>query len=252
MNPAVPAGNDALSRIRIVLCDTLEPANIGAVARAMKTMGLSRLTLVRPKQFPHGMAVRLAVSANNLLDHAVVVTELAEAVAGCHAVYGVSARQRKIPVRVLWPREMAAPALATAGVAEVAVVFGGEEAGLSNDDLLLCDTLVQIPSDPGCRSLNLAASVQLVAYELRMALLAEAAPPPAPRSDAPIEAFEDLMTALDGLLLGAGYYGNKNRELSLEKLRRILQRADLAQGDIRMLRGVIAQLLTAQQVEKQS
>lgn len=233
---------DALSRIRIVLCDTLEPSNIGAVARAMKTMGLSRLTLVRPKQFPHGMAVRLAVSANNLLDSAIVVPELAQALAGCHAVYGVSARQRKIPVRVLGPREMAAPALATAQMAEVAVVFGGEEAGLSNDDLQLCDTLVQIPSDPQCRSLNLAASVQLIAYELRMTLLAETASERAPRSDAPIEAFEELMAALDGLLLGAGYYGNKNRDLTLEKLRRILQRADLGQGDIRMLRGVIAQL----------
>ena len=243
MNPAEPAGNDAPSRIRIVLCDTLEPSNIGAAARAMKTMGLSRLTLVRPKQFPHGMAVRLAVSANNLLDNAVVVTELAEAVAGCHAVYGVSARQRKVPVRVLWPREMAAVALATAQAADIAVVFGGEEAGLDNDDLLLCDTLVQIPSDPECRSLNLAASVQLVAYELRMALLADTAPSRAPRSDAPIQTFEDLMAALDGLLLGSGYYGNKNRELTLEKLRRILQRADLGQGDIRMLRGVISQLV---------
>ena len=245
MNPVVPLDNDALSRIRIVLCDTLEPANIGAVARAMKTMGLARLTLVRPKQFPHGMAVRLAVSANNLLDSAVVVAELADAVAGCHAVYGVSARQRKIPVRVLSPREMAAPAVATAGAADIAVVFGGEEAGLSNVDLLLCDTLIQIPSDPQCRSLNLAASVQLIAYELRMALLAYTAPARAPRSDAPIQTFEDLMAALDGLLLGSGYYGNKNRELTLEKLRRILQRADLGQDDIRMLRGVIAQLLAS-------
>lgn len=243
MSPVTPASHDALSRIRIVLCDTLEPANIGAAARAMKTMGLLRLTLVRPKQFPHGMAVRLAVSANNLLDSAVVVTELAAAVAGCHAVYGVSARQRKVPVRALWPREMAAPALATAQAADIAVVFGGEEAGLDNDDLLLCDTLVQIPSDPECRSLNLAASVQLIAYELRMALLADIAPARAPRSDAPIQTFEDLMAALDGLLLGAGYYANKNRELTLEKLRRIAQRADLGQGDIRMLRGVIAQLL---------
>ena len=98
MNPVVTTGFDTLARIHMVLCDTLEPSNIGAAARAMKTMGLSRLTLVRPKQFPHGMAVRLAVSANNLLDDAVVVTELAAAVAGCHAVYGVSARQRKIPV----------------------------------------------------------------------------------------------------------------------------------------------------------
>lgn len=236
------SASDILSRLRIVLCDTLEPSNIGAAARAMKTMGLSRLILVRPKQFPHGSAVRLAVSANDLLDRALVVTDLAQALAGCHAVYGVSARQRKIPLRALGPREMAAPALATAVGGDVAVVFGGEEAGLSNDDLLLCDTLVQIPSDPGCRSLNLAASVQLIAYELRMTHLADAAPARAPRSDAPIEAFEELLEALDATLLGAGYYGNKNRQLTLEKLRRILQRADLGQDDIRMLRGLFRQL----------
>ena len=231
-----------LSRIRIVLCDTLEPANIGAAARALKTMGLSRLLLVRPQRFPDGSANRLAVSANDVLDRAVVCSTLADAVAGCHAVFGVSARQRKIPLRVVNPRELGPTALAVAANAELAVVFGGEEAGLSNDDLLLCDTLVQIPSDPLCRSLNLAAAVQLVAYELRMAQLSSDMSARTPRQGAPVEAFEDLLAALDATLLGAGYYGNKNRGLALEKLRRILQRADLDRADIQMLRGVVQQL----------
>jgi len=242
VNPSIEPPAGALAHIRIVLCDTLEPANIGAAARAMKTMGLSRLLLVRPQQFPHGSADRLAVSASDVLDRAQVCTTLAEAVAGCHAVFGVSARQRRIPVRVLDPREMAPVALSLAAVAEIAIVFGGEEAGLSNDDLLPCDTLVQIPSDPACRSLNLAAAVQLVCYELRMVHLATMTPARVPRQSAPTEAFEELLAALDATLDDAGYYANKNRELALEKLRRILQRADLGHADIRMLRGVLRQL----------
>jgi tRNA (cytidine32/uridine32-2'-O)-methyltransferase len=237
-----PLENSPLSRIRIVLCDTLEPANIGAAARAMKTMGLSRLLLVRPQQYPHGSANRLAVSAADVLDQAVVVATLAQAIVGCHAVFGVSARQRRIPLRAVDPRELAPLALSAASSADTAIVFGGEEAGLSNDDLLLCDTLVQIPSDPGCRSLNLAAAVQLICYELRMTQLATSTPGrPAPQR-APVEAFEELLAALDATLFDAGYYANKNREFTLEKLRRILQRADLGRADIQMLRGVIARL----------
>jgi tRNA (cytidine32/uridine32-2'-O)-methyltransferase len=237
-----PIENSALTRIRIVLCDTLEPANIGAAARAMKTMGLSRLVLVRPQQFPHGSANRLAVSAGDVLDRALVCVTLADAVAGCHAVFGVSARQRRIPLRSLDPRQLAPIALAVAVEHDIAIVFGGEEAGLSNDDLLLCDTLVQIPSDPGCRSLNLAAAVQLLAWELRMAHLATSAALRSPRERAPVETFEDLLVALDATLQGAGYYANKNRELALEQLRRILQRAELGRADIQMLRGVLRQL----------
>jgi TrmH family RNA methyltransferase len=241
VNPTADSTKNALSRIRIVLCDTLAPANIGASARAMKTMSLSRLVLVRPQQFPHGNANRLAVSASDVLDRAVVVATLTEAIAGCHAVFGVSARQRRVPLRVLDPRQMAPVALALAVAAEIAIVFGGEESGLSNEDLLPCDTLVQIPSDPACRSLNLAAAVQLIAWELRMAHLAAASARPS-RQSAPVEAFEELLAALDTTLQDSGYYGNKNRELALDRLRRILQRADLGRADIEMLRGVVRQL----------
>lgn len=242
MKPIADPPPHALSRIRIVLCDTLEPANIGAAARALKTMGLSRLLLVRPQQFPHGSANRLALSANDVLDRTLICATLAQAVAGCHAVFGVSARQRKIPLRAVDPRELAPIALSVAATEDIAIVFGGEEAGLSNDDLLCCDTLVQIPSDPDCRSLNLAAAVQLVCYELRMAWLAASTPPRGVRKGAPIEAFEELLAALDAALLGAGYYANKNRPRAQEQLRRILQRADLGRADIQMLRGMVRRL----------
>jgi TrmH family RNA methyltransferase len=242
VNPTAISTPSALAHIRIVLCDTLEPGNIGAAARAMKTMGLSRMLLVRPKQFPHGMATRLAVSASDVLVHAQVCATLADAVSGCHAVFGISARQRRVPLRVLDPRQMAPVALALAAVDEIAIVFGGEEAGLCNDDLLLCDTLVQIPSDPDCRSLNLAAAVQLICYELRTTLLAPNAAAPVARERASIEAFEAMLAALDATLLGAGYYANKNRELTREKLRRMLQRADFDRSEIQMLRGALRQL----------
>jgi tRNA (cytidine32/uridine32-2'-O)-methyltransferase len=237
-----PDSTAALARIRVVLCDTQEPGNIGAAARAMKTMGLSDLHLVRPKQFPHGLAHRLAVSAADLLERAVVHRDLTDAVAGCHGVFGVSARQRAIPVPLMSPRDLGPTALAAAGQAAIALVFGGEEAGLSNADLELCSTLVQIPSDPACRSLNLASAVQLIAYELRLASLGSGHGGTGVRTGAPIEDFERLLGALDAALLACGYYGNKNQALALVKLRRILQRAHLDRSELQMLHGVIRQL----------
>lgn len=231
-----------LAHIRIVLVDTLEPANIGAAARAMKSMGLTRLTLVRPAQFPHGSACRLAVSANDVLDTAQTAGTLDQAIAGCHQVYGVSARQRHIPLPPLSPREFAPGALLAAADADIAVVFGGEEAGLCNADLMQCSALVQIPSDARCRSLNLAAAVQVIAYELRLAVLGGSERPRQPRTGAPIECFDGMLAALDHALDHAGYYANKNRALANQKLRRMLQRAALDRGEIQMLRGVIARL----------
>lgn len=241
--PATPASQRAaLARVRIVLVDTQEPANIGAAARALKTMGLSRLELVRPAHFPHGSASKLALAAIDVLDRTRVSASLHAAIADCHAVYAVSARQRRIPLAVLTPRALAPVALAQAGLGDVAIVFGGEEAGLSNADIALCSALVQIPSDPDCRSLNLAAAVQLLSYELRLAVLEQGARAPTPRPSAPMQEFEGLLSALDQALAAAGYYANKNPSLALEQLRRMLQRFQLRRADIKMLRGVIAQL----------
>lgn len=227
-----------LPQVRIVLCDTLEPANIGAVARAMKTMGLSDLRLVRPQQYPHGSANRLAVSAGDVLERAEVEPDLAAAIVGRAAVYGVSARQRRIPLRRVWPREAAREVLSVAG--DVALVFGGEEAGLGNADLALCGARIEIPSDPACRSLNLAAAVQLVCYELRLAALD--AQRPATVEYAPTEAFDEMLGALDDALLQAGWYANKNRALAREKLRRLLQRARPDRAEVQLLRGAIERL----------
>lgn len=228
-----------LSRLRIVLVEPAQPRNIGASARALKTMGITRLYLVRPREYPHVQAEVLAVSAVDVLDRASVHDDLASAVAGCVAVYAVSARQRRIPLPWGEPREMAPQIITHARSGDVAVVFGSEEAGLSSADLDLCGSLVQIPSDPACRSLNLAAAVQVLAYELRLAAALTA---PSARQDAPIETLEGLLSALEETLQSAGFFANKNQMLAMLRLRRILQRAQPDRAELNLLRGALKQV----------
>src|SRR5690606_18368706 len=170
----------AAGRIRIVLVGTQHPGNIGSAARALKTMGLDRLVLVAPQRFPHADAIAMAAGADDLLEASVRVPTLAEAVADCRLVLGCTARSRRVPLEELSPRVAAARArtAALAGT-DVALVFGRERTGLENDELQLCHAAVHIPANPDYSSLNLAAAVQVVAYELRVALLDPDAAAPA-------------------------------------------------------------------------
>lgn len=162
-----------LHNIRVVLVNTSHPGNIGGAARAMKNMGLSRLYLVDPEDFPSGEANARASGANDVLDAAIVVDTLEEALTGCSLVLGTSARDRRIPWPLLDPRECATTSLAQVEQGgEVALVFGREYAGLTNEELQRCHYHVHIPSDPAFGSLNLAAAVQVLVYEVRMAWLA--------------------------------------------------------------------------------
>lgn len=160
-----------LDRIRIVLVNTSHPGNIGASARAMKTMGLKQLYLVDPYQFPHEKATEMAVSAADILENAVVVKTVEEAISDCTLAVGTSARSRTIPWPMVSPREMAAKVKTEAKDAKTAILFGREHSGLTNEELQLCHAHVQIPADPEYSSLNLAAAVQVIAYELRLAAL---------------------------------------------------------------------------------
>jgi tRNA (cytidine32/uridine32-2'-O)-methyltransferase len=160
-----------LNNTRIILVNTSHPGNIGAAARAMKTMGLKELYLVDPYSFPHEKAVEMAVSAGDILEKAVAVKTLEEAIADCTLVIGTSARSRTVPWPMVTPREMAAKVKAEPQDAKTAIVFGREHSGLTNEELQLCHAHVQIPADPEYSSLNLAAAVQVIAYELRMASL---------------------------------------------------------------------------------
>lgn len=230
-----------LDQVRVVLVAPAEPGNIGACARAMKTMGLRQLHLVSPRHYPHADASRMAVSAWDVLDAAVVQPTLTAALAGCVARLGVSARQRRIPLPVSDPRSAALAVLASASTGPVALVFGNEDAGLSNEDLAQCEALVQIPSAAECRSLNLAAAVQVIAFELRIAAL-DARPAPLPRVGAPREVYQQLFAQLQIELDAAGYFANKNPALAMETLQRMLLRGQWSRAEVAMFRGVIARL----------
>ena len=239
---APPAG--AASRIRIVLVGTQHPGNIGAAARAMRTMGLDRLALVAPRHFPHAEASAMAASAGGVLERATVHADLAGAVADCRLVLGCTARDRRIALPQLAPREAAGRAVESATAAEVALVFGRERTGLENSELQLCHCAVHIPSDPDCSSLNLAAAVQVLAYELRLALLeagqaarVQAGVGDVAASHAELEGFfGQLHDTLDEI----DFHKGRNPDAAMRKLRRIFLRADLRAGEVRLLRGVLA------------
>lgn len=160
-----------LDRIRIVLVNTSHPGNIGSAARAMKTMGLTELVLVAPELFPHPKAEEMASGATDILEQAVVVPTLEEAIADCTLVIGASARSRTIPWPMLSPREMTETIQREAPTSTTAILFGREQSGLTNDELQRCHWHVQIPANPEYSSLNLAAAVQVLAYECRVASL---------------------------------------------------------------------------------
>jgi tRNA (cytidine32/uridine32-2'-O)-methyltransferase len=231
--------------IRIVLVGTTHPGNIGAVARAMRTMGLERLSLVSPRHFPSDEATARAAGADYLLEQARVCATLEEALAGCRFVVGASARLRGLSWSTLAPREAAPRLVAESAHGEVAVVFGRESSGLSNDELASCHALLHIPTDPGFSSLNLAMAVQVVAYELRLATLAgDAAPLVQPRVDplATIEDLERFYEHLERALTAAGFLNPANPRHLMLRLRRLFSRALLEEKEVRILRGVLSAL----------
>lgn len=160
-----------LKNIRIVLVNTSHPGNIGAAARAMKNMGLSDLCLVEPRKFPHRDAEARAAGATDILENARVVDDLDEALSDCQLVVGASARSRTIPWPIVNPRELAAIVAPLTEDVRVAVLFGREDRGLTNDELQRCHHHVHIPVNEEFSSLNIAAAVQVITYELRMAKL---------------------------------------------------------------------------------
>lgn len=245
-----------LDRIRIVLVGTQHPGNIGSAARAMKTMGLSRLVLVAPERFPHPDAAALAAGAADLLDAAARFETLAEAVADCRLVLGCTARSRRIALEELSPRVAAARALASAdGGADVAVVFGRERTGLENDELQLCHAAVHIPANPDYSSLNLAAAVQVLAYELRVASLRESPDPveasiavrrqderPEVRSEPPAThgELEGFFSQLADTLDAIDFHKGRTPAAAIRKFRRLFLRAGLDAREVRLLRGMLA------------
>lgn len=244
--PSTPALADQL---RIVLVGTQHPGNIGSAARAMKTMGLSKLVLVAPEKMPDHDTQAMAAGADDLVEAAPVFATLAEAVADCRWVLGATARSRRIQLEPLHPRDAGTRAVLAAASGPVALVFGRERTGLDNDELQLCHAAVHIPSDPAFSSLNLAAAVQVLSYELRCALLGDAGtaaargdartPPPGEgvASHAELEGlFGQLAETLDQI----DFHKGRAPESAMRKLRRLYLRANLDSAEIRLLRGVLA------------
>ena len=246
--------------LRVVLVGTQHPGNIGSAARAMKTMGLHRLVLVAPERFPDPDAWALAAGAVDLLDTARIVPTLAEAVADCQLVLATTARRRSVPMPEFDPRSAVAHMRGEEAAGhDVALVFGRERTGLENEELQLCHGAIRIPANPDYSSLNLAAAVQILAYEWRLAGLGHsavdsgaqptaallpaddpgAAPDPddRPASHAEMESF---FIHLGALLDQIDFHKGKAPEVVTQRLRRLFLRARPDPRELRILRGIFS------------
>lgn len=230
-----------LNKIRIVLVAPTHPGNIGAVARAMKTMGLTQLYLVSPKCFPDPQATDRAAHATDILDNAIVVDDLVTALNDCHLVFGTSARDRTLP----WP-EAALRIAATQAIQQtqhdhqVAFVFGREHAGLTNEELELCHGQIHIPANPEYSSLNLAAAVQVVCYEIRMAYLTDM-PKESVINDEliTVEQLEGFYSHLEQVLSQLDFFSDKGSSHVMTRLRRLFSRTKIENKELNILRGML-------------
>lgn len=236
---------NALNNIRIVLSHTSHPGNIGAAARAMKTMGLERLYLVNPKAFPDPVADARAAGASDVLENAQVCATLDEALAGTVLAVAVTARRRDLSHEMLSAHQAASRMLALAPQGEVALLFGTEMSGLSNAELDKCQLLVTIPANPEFTSLNLASAVQILAYELRMALLnltsfGVTETPAAKALDA--ASFEDVerfYQHLERTMIDTGFLDPACPGRLMQRLRRLFARARPEKEEVSILRGIL-------------
>jgi len=241
-----------LDRVRVVLVGTSHAGNIGGAARAMKNMGLSRLFLAGPEvAFPHPEATWRAVQAADLLDTAVVTRDLAEAVADCTLVIGTSARERRIQLPQLTPRGLGSLFASSGPAEQIALVFGREDSGLSNEELRMCHWHVHIPTSAEYSSLNLAAAVQILCYELRLACL-EPVPLPAsqPEDDwdeplATVEGVERFYEHLEQTLTDIGFLKPSAPRQLMTRLRRLFNRVRLDQMELNILRGMLTEVQKA-------
>jgi len=228
-----------LSRIRVVLLRPSHPGNVGAAARAMKTMGITQLRLVRPKRFPHPDARAMASGAADVLESAHACANLEEALAGTTYSVALSARERELSHSSLDARAAAQELLSAARKDEVAIVFGNETVGLTNKEIMRCSALARIPADPEYASLNLAQAVQVIAYELRMAALAPSAAP-AKTAYATHEEMEKLFAHLERSLYASGYLHPRHPRKLMDRLRRLFAKARLEAVEVNILRGMLA------------
>ncbi len=236
---------EKFSNIHIVMVGTTHPGNIGGVARAMKNMGLSQLSLVAPEApFPHAKARARASGAVNVLENTQVFATLEEAIADCSLVIGASARMRTLPWPVVDPRECASRVVGLDKKAEVAIVLGRENSGLTNEELELCQLLVTIPTNPDFSSLNIAAAAQVLCYEIHLAMLATDETKIAEdEPDSPLatsaeregmfQHFEEALTEIE-------FLKPDNPGQLMRRLRRLFTRTGLERLEVNILRGIMS------------
>ena len=228
-----------LSNIRIVLDHTSHPGNIGAAARALKTMGLQHLYLVEPRRFPHAEADALACDAKDILQNAQVHATLDQALAGCVFAAGLTARKRHMGHTCVDVREAAQRLIQIAATQTVALLFGNEASGLSNDELAKCQLMVSIPTDAAYTSLNVASAVQIMAYELHMAWLNAPAPATAPVELARLDDIELFYKRLEETLIRIQFLDPANPKRLMPRVRRLLARTELEKEELNILMGML-------------
>ena len=236
-------GNDnLLNSVKVVLVGTTHPGNIGAAARAIKNMGIFNLALVKPKEFPSDIAIYRSKAAKDILENAEIYESLEDAIAGCKLVVGTSARARSVPWPVFNPRDAAEEMRKISKQGNVAIVFGREDRGLTNDELGLCNFHVHSPSDPKYSSLNLSQAVQILAYEIRLAysrdeVISEV------KWDVDLannEQTERLIDHMEELMQDVEFYDVENPRKLLLRVRRFFKRSKIDVMEANIFRGLFS------------
>lgn len=228
-----------LHNIRVVLSHTSHPGNIGAAARAMKVMGLRHLYLINPKHFPDAQANAMAAGADDILEDAVVCASIDEALQGVQFTVAMTARMRDISIEIKTPREAMPLVLQEAAAHPVALLFGTEMSGLTNEEMGKAQLGINIPANPAFSSLNVAAAVQILAYELNVA--AAAFQPQLPElAPAPHERVEGFYAHLEQTLGEIGFFTTQNPGRLMRRLRRLFSRTRLEDEEINLLRGILS------------
>lgn len=230
----------SLNRFRVVLSHPGHPGNVGAAARALKTMGLSRLYLVNPRSFPHPEAEARASGATDVLAGAVVCSSLTEALSGVTMAAAFTARRRELALPMQWARQAAGTLSEAAQQGDVALVFGNETYGLSNEELALCQLPVMIPANPEYSSLNLGAAVQLMCYELRVATQDLGEAPSSVGELATVDEVEQMMAHFQTAMTESGFFNPDNPKRLMARLRRMFGRIRPERDEVNILRGMLA------------
>ena len=254
--PAAQGDFNLLQNVRVVMVNTTLPGNIGSAARAMKTMGLSDLVVVDPKKPIDDEAVARSSGATDILDAAVVTETLDEAIKDCGLVIGTSARSRSIPWPLLNPRQCAERAIAnlqssesvTSNCQKVAILFGREDRGLTNDELAKCQAHVHIPTNPDYSSLNIASAIQVICYELRMAIETQIKPKSEfwgvewDRELASAQELEGFINHLEQVMIDSKFLDPENPRYVMTRMRRLFNRSLPDKVEVNVLRGILSSI----------